>query len=451
MIKNSKYGYLVPVLFLLVTCTKETAIPVKVDFATEVENNDYSVPVRVKITNLTQDADTYNWTFEGGSPSTSTDKNPGTIAYAESGEYTIRLDASNRDGSKANKEIQIKIDAEIMIGFEAVIQKDNFSPVEVHIVNTTKGANTFYWIFEGGDPSFSTAQEPGKVLFKDEGEHKITLTAGNGKEVYNMAKTITVAPNLKAAFDLDVAFEDDDFQVPVTMTMVNNSISGVNYEWMFNGAVPASSTEENPTITIYEPGIHTLQLKTDNGKETQTVSKEITVFPNTNLRVFNNVQLGINTAHNSNTVGAFFSTKTREVYAKEDLPLQDGSILDIAFFGLDANFLFNRFISPDQVQHFTFDAIANASETKFINLQESCDCMASLSISEFDAMEDNTLFQTMEIEETIGGIQDFDNSIVPRIVLFETGDGRKGAIKIKEFIQAGTSSYIVVDIKVQKQ
>lgn len=37
-----------------------------------------------------------------------------------------------------------------------------------------------------------------------------------------------------------------------------------------------------------------------------------------------------------------------------------------------------------------------------------------------------------------------------RIVLFETANGRKGAIKIKEYVSNGAESYIVVDIKMQK-
>jgi len=49
-----------------------------------------------------------------------------------------------------------------------------------------------------------------------------------------------------------------------------------------------------------------------------------------------------------------------------------------------------------------------------------------------------------------GGWHNFDNSVVPRIVLFQTRDGRKGAIKIKQFVQNGAASYIVADIKVQK-
>jgi hypothetical protein len=35
--------------------------------------------------------------------------------------------------------------------------------------------------------------------------------------------------------------------------------------------------------------------------------------------------------------------------------------------------------------------------------------------------------------------------------LFQTQEGRKGAIKIKKYVEAGQESYILVDIKVQKE
>ena len=83
--------------------------------------------------------------------------------------------------------------------------------------------------------------------------------------------------------------------------------------------------------------------------------------------------------------------------------------------------------------------------------KESCECEASLSVAEFDAMTDDSLLDGLDIEETIGGIQDFDDSVVPRIVLFETWDGRKGAIKIKDFVADDINSHIMMDVKVQKQ
>jgi len=434
-----------------VSCAKEVALPINAHFEVIAESNDYYVPVRVTINNLTEGADTYLWTFEGGEPSSSTDKNPGMVRYNRPGSYTIDLKASNRDGNIEMFQHQIQIDEAIIPKFEAHIVDDNYLPVTVNIENMTTGADRYQWKFEKGIPSQSTEESPQHIVFNEPGDHVIILEASNGRETQLVSDTITVTPDIYAEFDYQVAFEDDDFQVPVTLSLVNKSMSATNFEWTFDTAVPSSSMETNPTITIHTPGVHQLKLKASNSKRSHTITKEITIYEDTNLRIINNVKLGISSAHNNNIVGAFYSTTSREVYIKEGVPLDDGSIIDVAFFALNQDFNFNKFLSPDEVEDFTFDPIPNAKHTKFINLQESCECEASLSVVEFDAMEDDTLLSEMTIEETIGGIQDFDDTEVPRIVLFETWDGRKGAIKIKEFVQDGANSHIVMDVKVQKQ
>jgi len=438
-------------LYCLLGCAKEEAVPVIADFSIEVVNNDFSVPVQVKITNLTEDADTYNWTFTGANPSSSINRNPGTIVYNEAGNYSIKLEASNQDGEVDSKTIEIPIDAEIVIGFTTGILVDNFPPMEVALTNSTVGADSYNWTFQGGNPSSSTNQHPDNILFNAPGEHAITLEVSNGLETYQSEQTVTVAPHLATNFDYEVAFEDDDFQAPVTLTIVNNSISATSYTWTFTGGTPSTNTDENPTVTFNLPGTYMLELQATNGKETLSTSQSITVVPNTNIRTFQDVQLGINTAHNSNLIGAFFSTTTREVYKKEALTTENGAAIDIAFFGLNQNFTFNKFVSPDEVQTLTFDAIPNATHTKFINSQESCGCVASMTVAQFDAITDDTLLDGLTITETTGGLQDFDNTVVPRIVLFETQDGRKGAIKIKDFVVDGVNSYVVVDIKVMKE
>ncbi len=43
--------------------------------------------------------ETYSWTFPGGTPSTSTAKNPGTITFNTTGSYTIQLDVTNECGT----------------------------------------------------------------------------------------------------------------------------------------------------------------------------------------------------------------------------------------------------------------------------------------------------------------------------------------------------------------
>ncbi|MHA7830024.1 MAG: PKD domain-containing protein [Flagellimonas sp.] len=437
--------------WLFASCAKEVALPIEADFDVEVMDNDYSVPVYVKINNQTEGADTFQWTFEGGEPAASTDKNPGTVRYSEKGEYKIRLVASNRDGVEEERDYELSINEAIVPNFEINVEGDDYAPVTIAIENNTTGATTYDWTFEGGIPPKSDAHTPGKIVFQEPGEHLVTLTVGNGRENHTIADTVVVASDVLADFEIVPAFEDDDFQAPVTLNLLNKSVNATGYEWTFETAEPTSSMETSPTITINEPGVHQIKLRAYNPKRNATEIKEVTIYENTNLRILEDVVLGISTAHNSNLKGALYSTITRQVYDAATVPVDDASMVDIAFFGLNQEFNFNKFVSPDEVQEYTFEPLSSATHTKFINLQESCDCEASLSVAEFDAIEDDSLLNTLNIEETIGGIQDFDDSVVPRIVLFETWEGRKGAIKIKEFVQDGANSHIVMDVKVQKQ
>lgn len=438
-------------IWFLASCAKEVALPIQPDFDVEVLDNDYSVPVRVRISNQTEGADTYEWTFEGGNPSTSNDRNPGTIQYNTQGEHTIKLKASNRDGVQETDEYTLSIDEAVVPDFTIMPEGNDYAPVTVSIENKTQGASTYRWTFEGGVPSISEARTPGKIVFLEPGEHLVTLEVGNGRETHILQDTVKVSADVFADFDMVPAFADDDFQAPVTLTLVNKSLGATGFEWTSSTATPSFSTAAEPVLTISEPGLHQIKLKAFNTKRSDTKIQEITIYEDTNLRVFENIELGISTAHNSSQKGALFSTTTREVYKADEVPTEDASAIDIAFFALNPEFDFNKFVSPSEVQEYTFDAIPNATHTKFINLQESCECEASLSVADFDAMLDDTLLEPLPIEETIGGIQDFDSTVVPRIVLFETSDGRKGAIKIKAFVQDGTNSHIVVDVKVQKQ
>lgn len=62
----------------------------------------------VELTNLSQNATTYEWSFPNGTPENSTEENP-TISYIENGTYSITLVASNGTESKT-KTVEITID-----------------------------------------------------------------------------------------------------------------------------------------------------------------------------------------------------------------------------------------------------------------------------------------------------------------------------------------------------
>ncbi|OBX24970.1 PKD repeat protein [Gelidibacter algens] len=439
-------------VILLTGCYKETALPVTANFSTAFVNSDESVPVQIAITNQSIGADSYAWTFEGAQPSSATSENPGSVVYNVAGTYTLQLTASNRDGSTDTFEKTITIVDGISINFSTQIIASSYPPVEVVLTNNTEGEDLSYlWTFEGGIPATSTDQHPGNIIFVTPGDHIITLKVSNGFESFSDHKTITVTPDIEAIFDWEVDPFDDDYQAPVTITLINSSINATSYQWTFEGGTSASATNETPKTTFNDPGTYMVTLKADNGKRTHTATKKITIHPNTNIRMFKDIELAINNSHNTNARGAFFSTKLRKVLTADEVTDANGEEIDICFFGLNSSFDFNKFIAPDAVDSNGFIAIPNATHTKFINSQEICGCSASLSAAQFDGMTSDGLLKALTITETSNGLLPFDNSVVPRIVLFETHDGRKGAIKIKTYVNEGASSYIICDIKVQKE
>lgn len=435
----------------MISCTKEEAVPVTVDFEMEIFKEDYSIPVQVLLINKSQGADTYEWKFTGAVPETSTSKNPSFITYNQKGIYKVELTASNRDGSQDYKSLDIQIDDPVRVDFSIDNVVDNFSPAKFKLKNLSYGANTYSWTFEGGTPSKSDLKDPDSITFAEPGLHTITLEVGNGRESYTLQKSISVAPYLQAGFDFEVVLEDDDFEIPVKTKFINTSVSATSYQWTFEGAEPNTSNDPNPEVIFTSKGTHNITLTATNGKETKSFSKQITVTQNTNLRSLTNIKLGINTAHNSSIIGGFYNLNARQVFTAADLLTTPNANIDLVFFGLSSDFSRNKFVSPDNLQGTTFSVLEHAKKTIFINSQELCSCSASLSASQFDNMQDDTLIKNLIIEETPGGLQAFNAEEVSRVVLFQTQEGKKGAIKIKAYQKEGNNSYIFVDIKVQKE
>lgn len=438
-------------MFLCTNCATEEALPVTANFSINVLEEDYSVPVQLQVRTTAEGADTYEWIFEGGVPSQSTQRTPSAITYETPGTYEIVLTTRNRDGEVATQRTAIQIDAEVTVGFTIDTPTDTFSPASYTFSNTTQGATAYIWSFEGGNPSTSTQRTPGSILFTTPGTHEVTLEVTNDRETYSTTQSITVAPNLIADFTYEIAFDDDDLEIPVQVQLQNNSTSATGYLWEFTGATPITSTESNPEVVFTQPGRHTMMLTATNGKETQSTTQTITVVNNTNLRTYTDIHLGINTAHNGNTIGSMFSTTTRDVYTATQITPEIAPLIDVVYFGLDATFDRNRFITPNDLSATTFTALPNAQRTLWVNSIELCNCATSLSVTTFENMTTDASLHNLTITETPGGVQDFDNTLVPRIVLFQTQDGRKGAIKIKEYVIDGQESYIVTDIKVQKE
>jgi PKD repeat protein len=445
MIKCCCSIYLLLILFC--SCHREQKIPIEIDVIFHIKDDNHTSPLRVSIENNTRGALEYQWYFEGGEPSSSSESAPGIISFSSPGEHAIRLEAAN-EGTRESQVFHLRVDSAVEVNFAAEAEINNYAPALFHISNLSRGGTTYKWIFEGGEPSVYEGFVPPVVKYANEGRYNIALTIWNGSATFTDIKAIEVRRPLEASFSIVPSFEDEDDMEAPLRAKFDVSLQGVEtLSWTCEGGEITRPDSSDAEIYIPKAGKYTVELLVSNGKETKTISKEITVKENTNLRTHENIELGINTAHADYAV--YYSTKLRRAFKVSEVNASNGSTIDIVFFGLSSNFTYNMFVSPARLSETTFPEIPNATHTRFINKTE----LGSLGFSatQFAAIRTDALLRNIPISSVSYGKEPFGSSPLPRVVLFETSDGRKGAILVKEMRAKGREdSYITVDIKVQK-
>lgn len=439
------------ILFLLVfcciSCFKEELLIASADFAMIPLANNINTPAFFTVDNKSNGGEFFEWTFEGGLPASSTKFNPGQVKYTQAGTFTVKLKVSNKDGSVSEVTKNLIIGEGLTANFSHEILVNNFAPVEVSLTNLSQGASTYAWSFSRGNPAASNLQNPTNVIYSTPGNYTINLTTTNAfNQILQKSVSFIVKPALSTTFSTSVLPINADYEAPLTIKTNNTTISATSFSWSAIGSTTPTSTAINPDFVYTTAGNYTIQLTATNSKSTQIVSQNITVLPNTNLSVQNNIKLGINTAQNS--IGCFYSTSEKKVYKSDEVDSTNGSLIDIVFFGLNSSFSGNRFISPIDVSNYTFSSIPSATNTSYVNRQETCSCSVNISSSQFDSIANDAVLQGITITNQI---VNFNDTVLPRIIPFKTQEGRKGLIKIKSFVNDGLNSYILIDIKVQKQ
>ena len=184
-------------------------------------------------TEAIQNAVAYNWTFEGGSPATSTSPNP-QVTYASAGEYQARLLVTLEGCEDARREITqtiriVDCNMEPIAEFSAdklqIAAGDS-----VHFFENSENATGFAWTFEGGFPITSGLPDP-YVIYPAPGIFKVRLEVQNPiGEVAAVVKEayIKVLEADACDFDLNVSLNDPFPGTPTLFPTDGGYIFGTN-------------------------------------------------------------------------------------------------------------------------------------------------------------------------------------------------------------------------------
>ncbi len=427
---------------ILFGCAKEQEISVKLDFDINYENDSHQVPAKIKIKNLSQGIYEYKWLFLGAVVEHSTDVNP-IVIYKKSGNYEIKMTGIDSYGEEHVKTKKITIYDKLTALFSYDAIEDTASPLTLKMNNLSSGAMNYIWYFENGKPNYSTEKNP-EVVFTKVGKHKIKLLSINHKDTLSFEKTVTVTEGLTPSFKWTPDFKDN-YEAPVKIQIENTTTGAKKYEWFVKGAIPETSYEENPIFKFDKEGVYKVQLKVSNSKEEKLINKTINIKKSDNLLEFNNIKFGINT---NKADGFFFSSRLAKVLKNHEITAENGSLIELVFFGLNVDFQQNRFVSPSEVEKYVFDKIPNASQTLIINSQEYLSNPVTTEF--FETLSEGKQFDSIDIIPNNNTNESFTKELLPRLILFQTQDGRKGIVKIKKYISKGENSYILTDIKIQK-
>ncbi len=172
------YAFMIPtVLFFSCGDDDESPLLVEADFSV----NDSSIVAGQEVTftdNSTGEPTSWEWSFEGGDPSSSTAQDP-KVTYTTPGVYPVILTASNGENSGTKeKEAFVKVVGPVTAQFEA----DKLSVIAGEDVTFTDRSfgepNSWQWSFEGGTPSTSTMANP-TVVYSTPGIYEVSLEVSN--------------------------------------------------------------------------------------------------------------------------------------------------------------------------------------------------------------------------------------------------------------------------------
>ncbi len=214
-------------------------------------------------------ADGFNWTFEGGTPGTSSEEFP-EITYDEPGLYDVSLIVVNNFGS----DTLIRTDYIEVLPNPVADFDFTTNNLIVQFNELASHYDALFWTFGDGE---SSSQENPEHEYMTPGTYEVMLVATStdcGSDT--LIQEITVDDGVQA----DISWSGSAVGCsPFSMNFEGLPSDAESFAWTFEGGQPGSSTEANPTVTYSEAGSYsvTLIVTMDGESDTLTLTDAIEV------------------------------------------------------------------------------------------------------------------------------------------------------------------------------
>jgi len=201
----------------------------------------------------------WEWTFEGGDPSTSSQKSPSDILYSDEGVYSVSLTVTNSEGS----------DTKIITGYitvtEAILSEVDFLADKLIVCTgtevvfndlSTNCPNEWEWEFIPNSIDFTNgtdqySQNP-EVIFNSTGSFSVTLTVTNEAGSSSLTKEDYIhTGGVSLPFAED--FESGDFNTEGWT--ISNPDADITWEITTVGGVPSGEKAAFINLHDYNPAI----------------------------------------------------------------------------------------------------------------------------------------------------------------------------------------------------
>ena len=239
------------------------------------------------------------WTFEGGTPESSTIENP-TVQYMLPGQYDVTLSITNENGTDVAESVDyINVVESVEADFSYIVNGG-----EITFQNQSTSAQEYTWDF--GDGNTSTVINPVHT-FQEAGTFTISLSAENecSMDIKSMEITIVFLPIAGIEIDGPANICEGG-----SIQFLDASSDNVeSYLWEFEGGVPSTSTDPNPMVQYNEAGIFDVSLTVSNseGSDVELLTAAIEVSMTTQADFTYNLDGGSLTVQNNSVNASEFS------------------------------------------------------------------------------------------------------------------------------------------------